>query len=190
MGGSTKPFSFFLRGRNEEGDNQFEGIELRLIEILAKKFNFTTDYREVTDARTVGSGEAVTRTIEKRRTNIGLGGIYTTQDRMDRIGISQWHSQDCAVFITLTSTALPRYRAIMGPFQWTVWLALTAIYLLAIFPLTFSDKHTLKTLLSNPEEMENMFWYMFGTFTNCFSFSGRNSWKAIKDLLSDIFFNT
>nr|AVH87293.1 ionotropic receptor 5 [Holotrichia parallela] len=63
----------------------------------------------------------------------------------------------------------------MGPFQWTVWLTLTVIYLFAIFPLAFSDKHTLKHLITKPQEMENMFWYVFGTFTNCFTF-GKDTW--------------
>lgn len=90
--------------------------------------------------------------------------------------MSNYHSEDCSAFVSLTSTALPRYRAIMGPFHWTVWLTLTVIYLFAIFPLTFSDKHTLKNLLETPEEMENMFWYVFGTFTNCFTFAGKTSW--------------
>lgn len=35
----------------------------------------------------------------------------------------------------------------MGPFQWPVWVAITAIYLLAIFPLgeyfTLGDMHKL-----------------------------------------------
>lgn len=36
--------------------------------------------------------------------------------------------------------------------------------------------HTLKPLLKNPEEMENMFWYVFGTFTNAFTFHQGDSW--------------
>nr|CAH7764869.1 unnamed protein product [Callosobruchus chinensis] len=65
----------------------------------------------------------------------------------------------------------------MGPFQWTVWLAITAVYMLGIFPLAFSEKHTLRPLLKNPEEIENMFWYVYGTFTNCFTFMGSRSWS-------------
>nr|WPO56534.1 ionotropic receptor [Leucinodes orbonalis] len=75
------------------------------------------------------------------------------------------------------STALPRYRAILGPFHWHVWVALTFTYLIGIFPLAFSDKHTLRHLLHNSGEIENMFWYVFGTFTNCFTFFGKNSWS-------------
>lgn len=90
------------------------------------------------------------------------------------------HSTDCAAFITLASKALPRYRAIMGPFQWPVWLAIIATYLFAIFPLTFSDRLTLRHLIGNYSEIENMFWYMFGTFTNSLSFKGEYSWSHSK----------
>uniref|UniRef100_A0A0U5BQ72 Putative ionotropic receptor n=1 Tax=Reticulitermes speratus TaxID=60591 RepID=A0A0U5BQ72_9NEOP len=79
--------------------------------------------------------------------------------------------------MTLASTALPRYRAIMGPFHWTVWLALTLTYLLAIFPISFSYSHSLTSLLKDPWQVENMFWYVFGTFTNCFTFKGERSWS-------------
>lgn len=65
----------------------------------------------------------------------------------------------------------------MGPFHWTVWLAVTFTYLFAIFPISFSDNHSLHHLLKQPEEMENMFWYVFGTFTNCFTFTGAHSWN-------------
>lgn len=94
--------------------------------------------------------------------------------------MSVQHSKDCAAFITLASKALPRYRAIMGPFQWPVWVAIIATYLLAIFPLAFSDRLTLSHLIGNWSEMENMFWYVFGTFTNSLTFSGTFSWSYTK----------
>lgn len=64
----------------------------------------------------------------------------------------------------------------MGPFHWTVWLALIAVYLGSIPVFTYSDKLTLKHLMKDPLECENMFWYVFGTFTNSFTFSSKNSW--------------
>lgn len=70
-----------------------------------------------------------------------------------------------------------RYRAILGPFHWHVWVALTFTYLFGMLPLAFSDKHTLRHLINNSGEIENMFWYVFGTFTNCFTFLGKNSWS-------------
>lgn len=124
---------------------------------------------------------------------MGVAGLYITESRYNA-GIFHWHSEDCAAFISLGSTALPRYiksnnvekrvnssiffryRAIMGPFHWTVWLALIMVYFSAIFLFTYSDKSTLKHLIKNPEEIENMFWYVFGTFTNCFTFTGTGSW--------------
>lgn len=68
----------------------------------------------------------------------------------------------------------------MGPFQWPVWLAIIATYLFAIFPLTFSDRLTLRHLIGNYSEIENMFWYMFGTFTNSLTFKGEYSWSQSK----------
>jgi hypothetical protein len=75
----------------------------------------------------------------------------------------------------------------MGPFLWEVWLALTATYLLAIFPIAFSVWHTLRPLLDDISELENMFWYVFGTFTNCFTFSGANSWSRSKTVATRVF---
>lgn len=63
----------------------------------------------------------------------------------------------------------------MGPFHWTVWLTVAIAYLFVIFPLSFADKLTLMHICKNPEEIENMFWYVFGTFTNSFTF-GKETW--------------
>lgn len=74
----------------------------------------------------------------------------------------------------------------MGPFHWTVWVAITSIYLFAIFPISFSDNHSLRYLFSAPEEIENMFWYVFGTFTNCFTFTGVHTWNKSKKVTTRI----
>lgn len=64
----------------------------------------------------------------------------------------------------------------MGPFQWPVWVALICIYLGGVFPIVFTDRLTLSHLLGNWGEIENMFWYVFGMFTNSLTFSGRYAW--------------
>ena len=118
--------------------------------------------------------------VVKGRADFGLAGAYVASERLAMTEMSVQHSRDCASFITLVSKALPRYRAIMGPFQWPVWLAIILTYLLAIFPLAFSDRLTLRHLIGNWSEIENMFWYVFGTFTNSLSFSGQFSWSNTK----------
>jgi len=65
----------------------------------------------------------------------------------------------------------------MGPFQWPVWVALICVYLGGIFPIVFTDRLTLSHLMGNWGEVENMFWYVFGMFTNAFSFTGKYSWS-------------
>nr|WJJ63354.1 ionotropic receptor 21a [Pachyrhinus yasumatsui] len=161
--------------RNENDEFEFDGIEVKLVDLLSKMFNFSTDFKESPDVKVLGSGEAVIKAVRGGNLNLGIGGIYITEDRFES-GIFHWHGEDCASFITLASTALPRYRAIMGPFRWTVWVALIFVYLSAIFLFSYSDTFTLHNLIKNPEEMENMFWYVFGTFTNCFTFTGKKSW--------------
>ncbi|XP_077295397.1 ionotropic receptor 21a [Arctopsyche grandis] len=172
------PFVFKKVFRDYLGNPKvtWEGIEYRLINLLGHKNNFSVEIKEPEDL-SVGSGDAVWTEVSSGHADIGMGGLYITPERIRTVDMSASHSHDCAVFISLTSTALPRYRAIMGPFHWTVWVTLTFTYLIGIFPLAFSDKHTLKHLVHNSGEVENMFWYVFGTFTNCFTFVGKNSWS-------------
>ncbi|KAI9583966.1 hypothetical protein GQX74_010301 [Glossina fuscipes] len=70
----------------------------------------------------------------------------------------------------------------MGPFQWPVWITLTFVYLGAVFPIAFSDRLTLSHLLGNWGEIENMFWYVFGMFTNAFSCSSKYAWSNTRTL--------
>ncbi|XP_050079095.1 ionotropic receptor 21a [Anopheles maculipalpis] len=152
---------------------RWEGLEIRLMRVLAQYLNFTYDIVEP-------PGDAVVDEIQRQQADLGLAGIYVTIERNLATEMSVSHSTDCAAFLTLMSSALPRYRAILGPFQWPVWVAVILIYLLAIFPLAFSDKMTLRHLLGNWSEIENMFWYVFGTFTNSLTFQGENSWSNTK----------
>ncbi|CAK1544480.1 unnamed protein product [Leptosia nina] len=154
----------------------WDGVEVRMLNLLAERNNFSIEFVEPKELN-LGPGDAVAKEVSSGRVDIGIAGLYATFERFRDMDLSFGYSQDCAAFITLTSTALPRYRAILGPFHWHVWVALTFTYLIAIFPLAFSDKHTLSHLINNGGEVENMFWYVFGTFTNCFTFVGKNSWS-------------
>ncbi|XP_035910921.1 ionotropic receptor 21a [Anopheles stephensi] len=158
---------------------RWEGLEIRLMRAMAQYLNFTYDIVEPSKLE-MGPGDAVVDEIQRRQADVGLAGIYVTIERNLATEMSASHSTDCAAFLTLMSSALPRYRAILGPFQWPVWVAVILIYLLAIFPLAFSDKMTLRHLLGNWSEIENMFWYVFGTFTNSLTFQGENSWSNTK----------
>ncbi|XP_023941413.2 ionotropic receptor 21a [Bicyclus anynana] len=173
------PFIFRRIQSDQDGGNPrvvWDGIEVRILNLLAERNNFTIEIVEPRDLG-LGGGDAVSREVILGRADVGVAGLYVTSERIRDMDMSFSHYQDCAAFITLTSTALPRYRAILGPFHWHVWVTLTFTYLFGIFPLAFSDKHTLRHLLHDKGEVENMFWYVFGTFTNCFTFVGKNSWS-------------
>lgn len=150
-----------------------------MLKVMSQRMNFTFVLKEPRH-QDLGPGDAVVDMTQNALADIGLAGIYVTRERTENIEMSAAHSMDCAAFLTLSSRTLPRSRAILGPFQWPVWICLTLVYLLAIFPLTFSNHLTLKHLLGNWGEIENMFWYVFGTFTNSLTFSGQYSWSSTK----------
>ncbi|KPI91801.1 hypothetical protein RR46_15305 [Papilio xuthus] len=142
----------------------WDGIEMRLLNLLAKRNNFSIEIVEPRDL-SLGPGAAVVKEVMMDRADIAAAGLYVTSERLFNLDLSFPHSHDCAVFITLMSTALPRYRAILGPFHWHVWLALTITYLLAIFPLAFSDKHTLRHLINN----SGWYWLFTIIITSCYT---------------------
>ncbi|CAH2102859.1 unnamed protein product [Euphydryas editha] len=182
------PFVFRRIQTDWDGGNPkvvWDGLEIKLLNLLAERNNFSIEIVEPRELH-LSSGDAVAKEVTSGRADIGIAGMYVTNERARDMDMSFAHSHDCAVFITLTSTALPRYRAILGPFHWHVWVALTFTYLIAIFPLAFSDKHTLRHLIQDKGEVENMFWYVFGTFTNCFTFVGKNSWSKTTKITTRI----
>lgn len=61
-----------------------------------------------------------------------------------------------------------------------MWLCLTLTYLVAIIPLAYSDSLSIRYLIEKPGQIENMFWYVFGTFTNSLTFAGEMSWSNSK----------
>ncbi|XP_055680314.1 ionotropic receptor 21a [Lutzomyia longipalpis] len=175
------PFVFKKKSTDGVGNVNiaWEGLELRLLNILKTKLNFTYEIMEPHNQK-LSSGDGVVQEVALGTADIGAGGAYVTTQRIADVEMTVGHSRDCAAYVTLMSKALPRYRAILGPFQYPVWIALTFTYLVAIFPLAFSDRLTLSHLYGNAGEVENMFWYVFGTFTNCFTFIGKYSWSTSK----------
>ncbi|KAH8329413.1 hypothetical protein KR074_010234, partial [Drosophila pseudoananassae] len=174
------PFIFRIRTLDSSGIGQlrWDGVEFRLLSMISKRLNFSVDITETpTKAYTRGVVDNIQQQIAQRSVDIGMSGIYLTEERLRDTDMSVGHSRDCAAFITLASKALPKYRAIMGPFQWPVWVALICVYLGGIFPIVFTDRLTLSHLLGNWGEVENMFWYVFGMFTNAFTFTGKYSWS-------------
>ncbi|KAM8720027.1 hypothetical protein ACLKA7_006135 [Drosophila subpalustris] len=174
------PFIFRIKTLDASGMGQlrWDGIEMRLLDVIAKRLNFSVDITETPMLPTMKSAvDNIQFQIGLGRVDIGMSGIYMTEERLKTTDMSVGHSRDCAAFITLASKALPKYRAIMGPFQWPVWVALICVYLGGVFPIVFTDRLTLSHLMGNWGEIENMFWYVFGMFTNAFTFNGKYSWS-------------
>uniref|UniRef100_A0A1B6E574 Ionotropic glutamate receptor C-terminal domain-containing protein n=1 Tax=Clastoptera arizonana TaxID=38151 RepID=A0A1B6E574_9HEMI len=182
------PYVFRRIERTEEDDRVvFDGIEVRLLRLMSTYLNFTINFQEPSISGNNISGYIMNE-IYTEKAEVGIGGIFATSNSALNFHVSPCIYEDCAVFLSLTSTALPKYQAIMGPFRWEVWMTLTLTYLLAIFPISFSESHSLTHLLKDPWEIENMFWYVFGTFTNCFTFRGKKSWTSGRRMNSTAIF--
>ncbi|KAK9499114.1 hypothetical protein O3M35_003620 [Rhynocoris fuscipes] len=194
---STDKPPFVFRKRDQETlegylATTWEGLEVRLIHQLGDIMNFTVEFKEpaVEIKEEVDSVEVMLAELTESRADLALGGIYMSAEMSNYYSLLFPHTQDCASFISLASTALPKYRAIMGPFLWDVWLALTFAYLLAMVPISFSVWQSFQPIKNDIKEFENMFWYVFGTFTNCFSFNGPNSWARGDKNSTKIFIST
>ncbi|XP_073825938.1 ionotropic receptor 21a [Musca autumnalis] len=179
MAVNQPPYIFRIKTLDFTGVTQvhWDGIEYRLLQTIGQKLNFSIDILDTPNTvRDLRPFELLEYSVAERLADVGMSGMYISNEKLKNIEFSVGHSKDCAAFITLASKALPKYRAIMGPFQWPVWVALICIYLGAIFPIVFTDRLTLSHLLGNWGEIENMFWYVFGMFTNSLTFSGKYSW--------------
>ncbi|CAH1403102.1 unnamed protein product [Nezara viridula] len=170
------PFSF--RRNLVDREVIWDGVEVRLLLLMKEILNFTLEFQHHTGKE---SSDTI-QTLRQGNADLVVGGFTMTKELNYETSMIYPHSMDCAAFISLTSIALPKYRAVMGPFLWDVWISITLCYILAIIPIAFSAWHTLRPLIQHPSEIENMFWYVFGTFTNCFTFRGQFSWtKSVKN---------
>ncbi|XP_063977989.1 ionotropic receptor 21a-like isoform X2 [Diachasmimorpha longicaudata] len=144
----------------------WDGIDIRMIRLLGKALNFTADFRDPTTS--TSPVYAALMDVEKRETTLAIGGIYRTNNVTARFDSSFSHVEDCAAFISEASLALPKYRAIMGPFQGAVWALVVIAYVIAVIPLTTNTNYSILSLVTHPSRFMHMFWYVFSTFTNSF----------------------
>ncbi|XP_020706796.2 ionotropic receptor 21a [Athalia rosae] len=147
----------------------WDGIDVRIISLTSKILNFTIDFREPGSSATISPTKAVLQEILSGKASMALGGFYQTVNLTKRFDTTYPHAYDCASFISLTSTALPRYRAVLGPFSPPVWVTLIFAYLGAMIPLTLSSRNSLLHFIIQPSKINEMFWFIFSTFTNCFT---------------------
>nr|AQN78512.1 ionotropic receptor 6 [Meteorus pulchricornis] len=146
--------------------SEWDGIDIRIIHLLSKTLNFTADFRDPT---AIDSPiYAVTTDVLNGQASAAVGGIYRTTNITSKLDTTFSHMEDCAAFISLSSLALPKYRAVMGPFKPAVWILICLAYFVAIIPLSMNTNYTLWSLIIHPSRFLDMFWYVFSTFTNSF----------------------
>ncbi|XP_029347699.1 ionotropic receptor 21a-like [Acyrthosiphon pisum] len=113
-----------------------------------------------------------------------------TNARYSLVDFSPVILQDCGTFVSLGSFALSKYRAIFGPFHWSIWVMVVITYMVAIFPIAFTNNRNVGTLCKSPKQLESMCCYMFGTYTNLFTFKDVKSWTNTKMGSTRLFIGT
>lgn len=186
------PFVFQKNKGSQRDDGAFiwDGIEVRTLRMMAEIFNITLVIQKADNSNSNDSAEQVMCDVARGKSDIGISGIYITREHYDNVDFSNPHFQDCASFITLTSTAIPKYRAILGPFQFTVWLCVISVYLFGAVPIRYSQRRSIRTIFRNCADVGYTFWVVFGTFSNCFTFKGESAWNNVLNLSSRILVGT
>ncbi|XP_022168776.1 ionotropic receptor 21a isoform X2 [Myzus persicae] len=174
-----------------EQSTSWDGVEIRLLQLIAGVLNFTLEIHDATFSKS--SGEADDRIIgdlEASKADLGISGLYITNARYSSVDFSPVILQDCGTFMSLGSFALSKYRAIFGPFHWSIWVMVVITYMVAIFPIAFTNNRNVRTLCKSPKQLESMCCYMFGTYTNLFTFKGAKSWTNTKMGSTRLFIGT
>ncbi|KAJ8683603.1 hypothetical protein QAD02_019395 [Eretmocerus hayati] len=148
-------------------DSRWDGLEVRLLKLAAWYLNFTVEFTKSRNSE-LSPIESAKFDVMHGVASVAAGGIYHTPDISGMFDATSPHFEDCASFITLASTALPKYRAILGPFQPWVWILLCLAYFVLIIPLSFNSNYTILHLIKHPSALDHMFWFVFSTYTNSF----------------------
>ncbi|XP_011301218.1 glutamate receptor ionotropic, delta-2 [Fopius arisanus] len=159
------PFAIRTRGLSQD-QIAWDGIDIRMMRLLGKALNFTAEFRDPTASSS--PTYAALMDVEKGETSVAIGGIYVTNNVTGRLDSCFSHMEDCAALISEASLALPKYRAIMGPFQPAVWVLVMMAYVIAVIPLATNTNYSIFSLVTHPSRFMHMIWYVFSTFTNSF----------------------
>ncbi|XP_025193297.1 ionotropic receptor 21a [Melanaphis sacchari] len=169
----------------------WDGIEIRLLQLIAGVLNFTLEIHDATLSKSRDEADdRIIGDLVTSKAELGISGLYMTNDRYSMVDFSPVIMQDCATFMSLGSFALSKYRAIFGPFHWSIWVMVVITYMVAIFPIAFTNNRSVKTLCKSPKQLESMCCYMFGTYTNLFTFKDVKSWTNTKKGSTRLFIGT
>ncbi|XP_058803801.1 cilia- and flagella-associated protein 58-like [Phymastichus coffea] len=139
----------------------WDGLEVRLLQLAGSYLNLSVEFAGPQSRQLSTPLEAAKADVAHGLSSVAIGGIYRTIELEEgTFDATRPHLEDCAAFVSLASTALPRYRAVLGPFQLAVWLMLCLSYLALVVPLSRG---------AAPGRLLDAFWFVYGTYTNAFA---------------------
>ncbi|KAM7360866.1 glutamate ionotropic receptor kainate isoform 2-T4 [Cochliomyia hominivorax] len=167
-----------------EGNDQYEGFGIELIEELAKKLGFSYTFRLQADGKygsldkTTNTWNGMIKEIMEERADLGITDLTMTSDRESAVDFTiPFMNLGIAILFRKPMKEPPKLFSFMSPFSGEVWLWLGMAYVavsLSMFilgrisPPEWDNPYP---CIEEPTELENQF-----TFINCF-------WYAIGTLL-------
>ncbi|XP_013784393.1 probable glutamate receptor, partial [Limulus polyphemus] len=147
-----------------------DGIDLKIIEILAEKFNFK--FQILTPSDRVwgvklpdGEWSGLFRMILKQEADFAITNIGMINERQEAIDYTYPYMTDSLNFLVRGPREKSRALAVIRPFTLEVWIGLLVVVLLTSLFTTFVAKTT-----CNPNAQKWSFrqalWYYFGALTS------------------------
>ncbi|XP_073815886.1 glutamate ionotropic receptor kainate isoform X2 [Musca autumnalis] len=167
-----------------EGNDQFEGFGIELIEELGKKLGFSYTFRLQEDNKygsldkSTGKWNGMILEIMEGRADLGITDLTMTSDRESAVDFTiPFMNLGIAILFRKPMKEPPKLFSFMSPFSGDVWLWLGIAYVMValsmfvlgrISPPEWDNPYP---CVEEPTELENQF-----TFINCF-------WYAMGTLL-------
>ncbi|XP_037948866.1 glutamate receptor ionotropic, kainate 2-like isoform X1 [Teleopsis dalmanni] len=162
-----------------EGNDQYEGFGIELIEELSKKLGFSYTFRIQEDNK-YGNLDQITKTwngmileIIEKRADMGITDLTMTSDRESGVDFTiPFMNLGIAILFRKPMKEPPQLFSFMSPFSGAVWMWLGIAYvsvsvsmfvLSRISPTEWDNPYP---CIEEPTELENQF-----SFVNCFWFS-------------------
>ncbi|XP_068201661.1 ionotropic receptor 21a-like [Palaemon carinicauda] len=161
------PSSIFEQ--NDDGSISYDGLEIRLLMVMASKLNFSAEISLPRDGekwgRKLANGTwtgAVGETV-RGETEVSFGNYFITSDRLKIMDMTRPYHIDYTCFITPVPKPSPQYSAVAWPFKLNVWIGVFLMLILTPPVVRLTGTLEVGMWFKN---FGNCFLYTLGTFLN------------------------
>ncbi|XP_055604690.1 uncharacterized protein LOC129752925 [Uranotaenia lowii] len=144
-----------------------EGIEARLIQLIARKLNFRINYVLPPDNKQwgyIGPNNSISlmKMIQEKEVDFGIGSIAFTKSRHEYLKVGVAHHTTKVVIAIPDGRSYTAVEKLIRPFDDSVWCALLFVIFIAIIVIMCIQHFQLQTSLLGRHPTLSIFEVMFG----------------------------